>query len=126
MSAFNTMHSTVLLAALGVGITLVSPAPVSAAEVVIQMLGDGTDANQYRFEPKDVTISSGDTIKWSNNFGSNTKHTATPDKEGFTDTGDVVQGAESAPQTIEAAAEPIPYHCEYHPTVMTGTITVGR
>jgi plastocyanin len=125
MTAFINLRSAVLLVSLGTGSTLTLLAPVSAAEVVIQMRGTGAWPDTYRYEPATVEVKSGDTITWRNN--SNMTHTATPDP-GFEallqDTGDVARGRESTPQTITAG--PISYYCEFLYGHMRGTIIVAK
>jgi plastocyanin len=126
MTAFTKLRSTMLLACVGIGSAFITLAPASAAEVVIQMLGDGSAANKFRYEPAEVEVQNGDTVKWSNNFGSVATHTATPDDgvTGMQPTGNVAPGEESEPQTITAG--PITYHCDFHPNDMKGTITVAK
>jgi plastocyanin len=78
-----------------------------------------------KFKPTDITITVGDSITWTND-GCN-KHTATSDKgvdkENAFDTKDVLSGKSSDPITFKKAGK-VPYHCNYHPGVMKGTITV--
>jgi plastocyanin len=47
-----------------VGSFFITAAPASADTVVVKM---GSDKGQLVFEPKEVTIKAGDTIKWVNN-----------------------------------------------------------
>lgn len=55
-----------LLATVALVITsfFTSIAPAAAATVTVKM---GADSGQLQFEPKDVTIKAGDTVKWVNN-----------------------------------------------------------
>lgn len=69
------------------------------------------------FVPETVTISVGDTVRWTNNDDST--HTTTSDS-GLWDT--TLDRGQSYSQTFTTAGT-FNYHCAIHPT-MTGSITV--
>ena len=72
----------------------------------------------FAFAPKDVTVTVGDTITWTNSDA--TAHTATADNGSF-DTGTI--GANGTGTATFSTAGSFPYHCKIHSS-MTGTITV--
>jgi plastocyanin len=72
----------------------------------------------FAFEPVDLTVSPGTTVRWTN--AGPTSHTATADDGSF-DSAILAQGA-TFEHTFEAAGA-FPYRCVIHPA-MTGTITV--
>jgi plastocyanin len=71
------------------------------------------------FDPTTLTISGSTTIEVVNQDG--IEHSFTLDDDSVSQD---VQGGESATVTIDPAAS-IGWHCEFHPTTMKGTITVG-
>lgn len=66
------------------------------------------------------TIVAGTTVTWTNNDLTN--HTATSDQQVF-DTGVIAPGTTSAPITFNTPGA-FSYHCIFHSSFMTGTITV--
>jgi len=70
------------------------------------------------FSPREVTVTVGDTVTWTNS--DQITHTATADGGSF-DTG-ALSNTESGTVTFSTAGS-FPYHCTIHPN-MTGTITV--
>jgi len=72
----------------------------------------------FAFSPKDLTVTVGDTITWTNSDA--TAHTATADDGSF-DTGTIGNGGSGS--ATFATAGTFPYHCKIHAS-MTGTITV--
>jgi LPXTG-motif cell wall-anchored protein len=80
-------------------------------------------AQDFKFEPKEITINVGDTITWKNDGAA--PHTAEADDDSF-DSGDLAAGA-SFSQTFNTAGT-FAYFCKYHGaaggTGMAGTITV--
>ena len=72
----------------------------------------------FAFSPKDVTVTVGDTITWTNSDA--TAHTATADDGSF-DTGTI--GSNGTGTATFSTAGSFPYHCKIHSS-MTGTITV--
>jgi plastocyanin len=80
-------------------------------------------AQDFKFEPKEITINVGDTITWKNDGAA--PHTAEADNDGF-DSGDLAVGATFS-QTFDTAGT-FAYFCKYHGaaggTGMAGTITV--
>ena len=72
----------------------------------------------FAFSPKDVTVTVGDTITWTNSDA--TAHTATADDGSF-DTGTI--GGNGTGTATFSTVGSFPYHCKIHSS-MTGTITV--
>jgi plastocyanin len=72
----------------------------------------------FAFQPANLTIKVGTTVKWVNNGA--VPHE--PSGTGF-DTGTIQPGA-SATHTFDTEGT-FPYKCLIHPSVMTGTITVN-
>jgi plastocyanin len=121
------MKKTVLLCILGLFGMAALAAPVQAAEHTVRMISKG-DKGSFYFEPKKLTIKSGDTVTWVNMQD---------------DTHNVM--AESVPKTSEAFSSPdlkakgdkwsytfktsgtYRYHCHPHEQMgMAGTIIVDR
>jgi LPXTG-motif cell wall-anchored protein len=79
----------------------------------------------FKFEPKEITINVGDTITWKNEGG--TEHTAQADDDSF-NSGDLEVGKSFSFTFTKAGT--FPYFCKYHGakggTGMSGTITVGE
>jgi plastocyanin len=74
----------------------------------------------FEFTPKSITVNVGDTVNWTNNGP--TDHTATSDKGGLWDTGNLKKGS-SGSHTFNQAGT-FAYHCTPHP-FMKATITVA-
>ena len=79
-------------------------------------------ATDNAYDTTTLTVSPGEEV-YLENDGSN-PHTITSDDAGAFDTGRVEGGAEGE---LVAPSEPGTYafHCEVHPTAMTGTLTVA-
>jgi plastocyanin/subtilisin-like proprotein convertase family protein len=73
----------------------------------------------FAFSPQNVTIYQGQTVYWSND--SNTTHT-TSSNSGTWYSGWITAGSFFAFTFNNAGT--FPYHCDFHPGTMTGTITV--
>jgi plastocyanin len=71
-----------------------------------------------RFNPPSVSVSTGDTVEWTNLMGM--AHTITADNSEF-DSG-AVGGGKTFSHVFTAAGK-IPYHCQIHPS-MVGAVTV--
>ena len=99
----------------GLGVALVAAAvfagAVLAADHAVAISG-------FSFSPASITITTGDTVTWTNSDAQ--AHTATADDSSF-DTGAITNGS-SATVTF-AMAGTFAYHCSIHPQ-MTGTVTV--
>ncbi|HEY3324285.1 MAG TPA: cupredoxin domain-containing protein [Planctomycetota bacterium] len=74
----------------------------------------------FAFQPATPTISVGDTIIWTNN--GDRQHTSTSDT-GVWDSGALNPGDSFS--FMYNAAGSFPFHCNFHPTIMTGTVTVN-
>jgi LPXTG-motif cell wall-anchored protein len=74
--------------------------------------------SDFKFDPKTITVSVGDTVTWTNNGPA--AHTATAD-DGTFDTGNLVKGAAGSYKFTKAGT--YKYHCTPHP-FMTATVTV--
>ncbi len=88
-----------------------SSEPVATTEV--QMV------KSYRFDPKVIEITAGDTVTWTNQ--DEVPHTATGQDRDVLQSGTISPGA-SFSQVFPEAGE-FGYFCEFHPN-MTGTIVV--
>ncbi len=97
---------------------LFEPDPARSEEITVKMMG-----GPLRFEPAQIEIKSGDTVRWVN--AHNRDHTVTPKagSEGLKGK-DLVQPMEEYAETIEGEARTINYECSIHP-VMQGVITVA-
>jgi plastocyanin len=73
----------------------------------------------FRFDPAQVTIQPGTTVRWTNE--GNTPHTVTADDGSF-DSG-TLQPGDSFTFTFQNPGT-VAYHCEIHPQ-MTASVTVG-
>jgi hypothetical protein len=71
----------------------------------------------------DITIAAGENIEFSTTGQHNFASVAATGALSFT-SGAAVGGGHTACLTFTAAGGPADFHCETHPTVMTGTITV--
>jgi len=79
---------------------------------------DSVTISDFKFEPKEITVSVGDTVTWTNQGPA--AHTATADDGSF-DTGNLVKGASGSYKFTEAGT--FKYHCTPHP-FMKATVTV--
>ena len=71
------------------------------------------------FSPSTLEIAVGDIVIWTNAYSST--HTVTSDDEIFS-SGNLSSG-DTFQYQFTSVGE-FPYHCDFHPTSMTGTITV--
>jgi plastocyanin len=112
-----------------------------ANEVVVQMrevTGAGVEAGTFRFEPPNITIKAGTTVKWTNTSGEDgPRHTSTDDKDWETPQSPAIlpagagkwrtpflRNGESATHQFTVPGK-YQYFCETHGQYgMTGTITV--
>jgi plastocyanin len=110
-------------------------------EVVVQMrevIGQGVEAGTFRFEPANITVKVGTTVKWTNNSGEDgPRHTSTDDSDWETPQSPAILPAgamkwrtpflrpgESATHTFMVPGK-YQYFCETHGQYgMVGTITV--
>jgi LPXTG-motif cell wall-anchored protein len=79
---------------------------------------DSVTISDFKFAPKEITVSVGTTVTWTNQGP--TAHTATAD-DGTFDTGNLVKGASNSYKFTTAGT--YKYHCTPHP-FMKGTVTV--
>ncbi len=87
--------------------------------VVVSIENAGNDG----FVPKVVNINVGDTVTWKNNDGQTHTASKTSGPGPTFDSGNILQGATSAPVTFNTAGT-MNYRCNIH-TNMTGTIQVN-
>lgn len=85
------------------------------------------DVTSFHFSPADVTVSVGDVVRFSNQ--TNTVHTSTsgrggvnPAPDGKWNTGSISPGQSACVKFLIAGS--YPFYCSFHPTMMTGTVTV--
>ena len=77
-------------------------------------------ANIIDFTHQDVTVKKGGVVHWNNRVL--VRHSATADNGEF-DTGPILAGGSSG-EVIFNEVGKFPYHCEFHPDRMKGTVTV--
>ena len=106
------------LAAFGCNDNSESPSPSPTADVTINIVAMN-GASSYSPNPANVKV--GQTVTWHNVEG--TTHTATQNGGGF-DTGNIANGASSAPIPITTTGD-LGYHCTIHPS-MVGTLHVTQ
>lgn len=110
--------TTLKLAFVAVVISLAAPAnlpgqPGALASNVTVSIQD------FRFDPREITITVGDTVVWSNSDF--VPHTTTSDS-GFWTSGTLTPGGQPFSRTFNTPGT-FPYHCSFHDS-MTGVITV--
>ncbi|HYR69129.1 MAG TPA: hypothetical protein VER77_04555 [Candidatus Dormibacteraeota bacterium] len=93
-------------------------APGGGADVTITITGQN-GASSYSPSPANVTV--GQTVAWKNSGGMTHTATQTGVVGGF-NTGNIANGATSAPITINTAGD-LNYECNIHPS-MTGILHV--
>jgi plastocyanin len=109
------------------GIISVGDAGKGFSTVRMEAIDPALDGESLRFEPPVITVATGTTILFANVGGK--PHTLTADDGSF-DTGVVAPGAEGGRFAGNSATFTLTkpgrynFHCEIHPTVMKGTITV--
>ena len=99
------------------GIVLASAGLAGAASIALAA-DRGVAISGFSFSPRDVTVSVGDSVTWTNSDAQ--AHTATADDGSF-DTDSIGNGASKS--VTFSTAGTFAYHCEIHPT-MTGTVVV--
>jgi plastocyanin len=84
--------------------------------------GGGTTLEivDFSFEPSTLQVPSGSTTITITNNGA-VEHSFTLDDDSVSQD---VEPGETATVTVDLSAD-APFHCEYHPDQMTGTLTVG-
>lgn len=109
------------------GIIVIEDGAQGHSTVRVEAVDPALEGESLRFEPPVLTVASGATIIFANVGGK--PHTLTADDGSF-DTGVVTPGAEggrfAGTSATFSVAKPGRYnfHCEIHPAVMKGTITV--
>ena len=109
------------------GVLVVEPAADQGRAVRVQAVDPGFTGDKLRFDPPKLTVAAGTTLLVANVGGK--PHTLTADNGSF-DTGIVDPGAEggrfagrNASVTLNQAGT-FKFHCEVHPAVMKGVVTV--
>jgi plastocyanin len=109
------------------GVLVVEPGPDDVRAVRVQAVDPGFTGDRLRFDPDRLTVAAGSTLLVANVGGK--PHTLTADDGSF-DTGVVEPGAEggrfagkNASVTLNKAGT-FKFHCEVHPAVMKGVVTV--
>ena len=93
------------------GVAMIGGGVALAADHAVAISG-------FAFSPREITVTVGDTITWTNSDAQ--AHTATADDGSF-DTGTI--GNNGSGSATFSTAGTFPYHCKIHAS-MTGTITV--
>jgi LPXTG-motif cell wall-anchored protein len=109
------MRSIVAPVGLAMLLALAVGGPASAATSSVSIV-------DFAFSPATITIAPGDSVLWANN--GNTQHTSSSDLgSGETwDSGTLNPGGTFSHTFSNAGS--FPYHCNFHPTTMTGTVIV--
>jgi plastocyanin len=109
------------------GVLVVEPGPDEPRAVRVQAVDPGFTGDKLRFDPPELTVAAGTTLLVANVGGK--PHTLTADNGAF-DTGIIDPGAEggrfagkNASVTLNQAGT-FKFHCEIHPALMKGTVTV--
>jgi plastocyanin len=109
------------------GVLVVTPGDDQPRAVRVQAVDPGFTGDRLRFDPARLTVAAGTTLLVANVGGK--PHTLTADDGSF-DTGIVDPGAEggrfaghNASVTLNQAGS-FKFHCEVHPAVMKGVVTV--
>jgi plastocyanin len=109
------------------GVLVVTPAADQGRAVRVQAVDPGFTGDKLRFDPPKLTVAAGTTLLVANVGGK--PHTLTANNGSF-DTGIVDPGAEggrfagkNASVTLNQAGT-FKFHCEVHPAVMKGVVTV--
>ena len=109
------------------GVLVVEPAADQGRAVRVQAVDPGFTGDKLRFDPPKLTVAAGTTLLVANVGGK--PHTLTADNGAF-DTGIVDPGADggrfaghNASVTLNQAGT-FKFHCEVHPAVMKGVVTV--
>jgi plastocyanin len=109
------------------GVLVVEPGPDDVRAVRVQAVDPGFTGDKLRFDPDELAVAAGTTLLVANVGGK--PHTLTADDGSF-DTGVVDSGAEggrfagsNASVTLNKAGT-FKFHCEVHPAVMKGVVTV--
>jgi plastocyanin len=80
------------------------------------------EADDFYFKPTEITLSAGEKVTVAvQNEGAN-EHNLTVEGLGVNQD---VEAGETAEVPVTPKAGSFPYHCEYHPDKMKGTITVS-
>ncbi|HEV3354488.1 MAG TPA: cupredoxin domain-containing protein [Acidimicrobiales bacterium] len=109
------------------GVIVVNPGPQPAPTNRVEALDPAREGESLRFLPNNLTAEAGSTVLFANVGGK--PHTLTADDGSF-DTGVVAPGAEggrfAGTNATFTLSKPGTYtfHCEIHPAVMKGTLTV--
>jgi plastocyanin len=109
------------------GVIVVKPGASPARVNRIQAVDPAREGEQLRFDPSAISVEAGSTILFANVGGK--PHTLTADDGSF-DSGVVTPGAEGGrfaganASVVLRKPGTFPFHCEVHPAVMKGTITV--
>jgi plastocyanin len=109
------------------GVLTVEPGADEASVVRVQAVDPGQTGDTLRFDPDELSVAAGTTLLVANVGGK--PHTLTADDGSF-DTGVIDPGAEAgrfagrnASVTLDQAGT-FRFHCEVHPAVMKGVVTV--
>jgi len=115
------LHAIVVAA---VACVTLSISDLQAKTVEIKVVGTHGAADPLRFDPPAVDANPGDDVNWTNT--TTLTHTISPDTDGAFMEKDPFKPNDTYKITIpaDAAAGPIPYHCNFHP--MNATINVVK
>jgi plastocyanin len=109
------------------GVLVVEPGPDEVRAVRVQAVDPGFTGDKLRFDPDELAVAAGTTLLVANVGGK--PHSLTADDGSF-DTGIIDPGAEggrfagkNASVTLNKAGT-FKFHCEVHPAVMKGVVTV--
>ncbi len=124
MTLISRSLSAVICAVVMVAATLLfAVAPASAATTMVKM---GADSGMLAFDPANITISSGDTVKWVNNkLPPHNIVFESADASKYSHSQLMFSPGEEYSATIDLPAGDYTYYCEPHRGAgMVGKITV--
>jgi len=122
-SMFKAIASVLAIA--GLAVVIMASLLVSVGPTV-RAANQWVTVEDFSFTPSAITINVGDTVTWQNNATS-TPHTATSTSApsgGAFDSGTISAGGGTYSHVFTIAGD-YSYLCTFHPTLMTGTITVN-
>jgi plastocyanin len=97
-----------------------TPTPAPATPAPKKDNQQTVSIQDFNFSPATLTVDTGTTVTWQNQ--GNASHTVTADDGSFDSK--TLQPGQSFSHTFESP-ETVTYHCEIHPRMMTGSVTVS-
>ncbi len=112
------MRTKLIVAGLAFILMSATSGPVGAATIAVSIV-------DFNFQPSSVTVSSGGSVKWTQNGAD--VHTVTADDGSFDS--DTILSGQTYTQTFSGPARTVRYYCKFHGAPggigMSGTVVVG-